>query len=67
MINVFRDITEERLAEARVRFLAEASTLLAVSLDVDATLADLAGLLVPRGGRLLHRRRASTTATCARS
>ena len=48
MINVFRDITEERDAEARLHFLAEAGTLLSSSLDYEATLADLAGLLVPR-------------------
>ena len=48
MINVFRDITEERVAEGRIRFLAEASTLLALSLDYEATLADLGHLLVPR-------------------
>ena len=48
VINVFRDITEERDAEARLHFLAEAGTLLSSSLDYEATLADLAGLLVPR-------------------
>jgi PAS domain S-box-containing protein len=48
VINVFHDITEERSAEARIRFLAEASTLLSASLDYEATLADLAHLLVPR-------------------
>ena len=48
VINVFRDITEERDAEARIHFLAEAGTLLSASLDYEATLADLARLLVPR-------------------
>ena len=48
VINVFHDITDERTAEARIRFLAEASTLLAASLDYEATLADLGHLLVPR-------------------
>ena len=48
VINVFHDITDERIAEARIRFLAEASTLLAASLDYEATLADLGHLLVPR-------------------
>ncbi|MBA2385241.1 MAG: PAS domain-containing protein, partial [Actinobacteria bacterium] len=47
VINVFRDITEERRAQSRVRFLVEASTLLAASLDYESTLADLARLLVP--------------------
>jgi PAS domain S-box-containing protein len=48
LVNVFHDITEERSAEARIRFLAEASTLLSASLDYEATLADLGRLLVPR-------------------
>ncbi len=48
VINVFQDVTEERSAEERIRFLGEASTILAASLDVDATLAELARLLVPR-------------------
>ncbi len=48
VVNVFHEITSERAAEERVRFLAETSTLLAASLDYEATLADLAGLLVPR-------------------
>ncbi len=42
------EFTEERQAEERLRFLAEASTLLSASLDYEATLADLAKLLVPR-------------------
>jgi PAS domain S-box-containing protein len=48
VINVFHDITDERNAEARIRFLAEASALLSTSLDYEATLADLGNLLVPR-------------------
>ena len=48
VINVFHDITKERNAQARLRYLAEASTLLSSSLDFEATLADLAHLLVPR-------------------
>ena len=48
VVNVFQDVTEERGADERIRFLGEASTILAASLDVDATLAELARLLVPR-------------------
>ena len=48
VINVFHDVTEQRLAEERMRFLAEAGSLLSASLDYEATLADVAGLLVPR-------------------
>jgi PAS domain S-box-containing protein len=48
VVNVFHDITSERLAEERIRFLAEASTLLSSSLDYEATLAELAQLLIPR-------------------
>jgi PAS domain S-box-containing protein len=48
VVNVFRDITSEHLEEERIHFLAEASALLSVSLDYEATLADLARLLVPR-------------------
>jgi PAS domain S-box-containing protein len=48
VINVFQDITEERDAEARIHFLGEASILLSASLDYEATLADVARLLVPR-------------------
>ena len=58
VINVFHDITDERSAEARIRFLAEASALLSTSLDYEATLADLGRLLV-RGSR--------TTASWTRS
>jgi PAS domain S-box-containing protein len=48
LVNVFHDITEERHAQERMRFLAEAGTLLSASLDYEATLADLARLLIPR-------------------
>jgi PAS domain S-box-containing protein len=44
---VARDITERKLAEARLRFLAEASRLLAGTLDYAGTLEKLAGLAVP--------------------
>jgi PAS domain S-box-containing protein len=44
---VARDITERKLAEQRLRFLAEASQLLAGSLDYRGTLESLAGLAVP--------------------
>ena len=43
-----RDITERKTAEARQQFLAEASTLLAASLDYNLTLENLAQLVVPR-------------------
>ncbi len=48
VILVFRDITERRRAEETQRFLAEASTLLASSLDYETTLASVAALAVPR-------------------
>jgi PAS domain S-box-containing protein len=48
VVNVFQDVTAERSAEARIRFLAEASAILSASLGVDETLAELAALLVPR-------------------
>jgi PAS domain S-box-containing protein len=48
VVNVFHDITKERREEERIRFLAEAGTLLSASLEYEATLADLAKLLVPR-------------------
>ena len=44
----FRDVTEQRRGEERLRFLAEASTLLASSLDYEGTLRSLAQLAVPR-------------------
>ena len=48
IVTVFHDITKERQEEERIHFLAEASTVLSASLDYEATLADLAQLLVPR-------------------
>ena len=48
VVNVFHDITKERREEERIHFLGEASTLLTSSLDYEATLAELARLLVPR-------------------
>ncbi|MDZ8105383.1 MAG: PAS domain S-box protein [Nostoc sp. DedQUE12a] len=42
-----RDITERRQAEDKQRFLAEASEILAGSLDYETTLATLARLVVP--------------------
>jgi PAS domain S-box-containing protein len=47
VLNVFHDVTEQRHAEERVRFLAEAGTLLSASLDFESTLAELATILVP--------------------
>ncbi|MBW3634487.1 MAG: PAS domain S-box protein, partial [Chloroflexi bacterium] len=44
---IARDITERTRAEAGQRFLSEASTLLASSLDYEATLARVAQLAVP--------------------
>ncbi len=43
----FRDITAERRREASQRFLVEASTVLASSLDYETTLASVARLAVP--------------------
>ncbi len=42
-----RDVTQERRAEAMQRFLARAGAVLASSLDVGATLRELANLAVP--------------------
>jgi PAS domain S-box-containing protein len=42
-----RDITERKQAEDSLRFLAEASAVLAGSLDYEATLTTVAGLAVP--------------------
>ena len=47
VINLFHEITESRLAEERLRFLGEASRALASSLDVEATLGEVARLAVP--------------------
>jgi PAS domain S-box-containing protein len=46
-ISVIRDITARKRAEAAQRFLAEASALLAASLDYETTLASVARLAVP--------------------
>ncbi|MDQ6603770.1 MAG: PAS domain S-box protein [Chloroflexota bacterium] len=46
-VNIFRDITESRRAEEAQRFLAEASALLAGSLDYETTLQRVAQLAVP--------------------
>ena len=48
VVLVFRDVTEKRREEDRRSFLAEASTLLASSLDYAATLTTVAQLAVPR-------------------
>jgi PAS domain S-box-containing protein len=45
--SISRDITERRRIEAEQRFLAEASAVLASSLDYEATLARVASLAVP--------------------
>ncbi|MCO5165108.1 MAG: GAF domain-containing protein [Planctomycetes bacterium] len=47
-VNVFRDVTEERRAEAAALFLADASAVLAASLDHETTLRSVARLAVPR-------------------
>ena len=44
----WRDVTTRRRADEAAHYLAEATTILASSLDHEATLADLARLLVPR-------------------
>lgn len=46
-VNVFRDITESRLADERALFLARATELLSASLDYEETLQALAALTVP--------------------
>ncbi len=48
VITVFHDVTDQRHAEERIRFLAETGTLFSAGLDYAATLAELAALLVPR-------------------
>ena len=47
MVLVFRDVTEHKRAEEALRFLAQASTVLASSLDYQATLDRVAQLAVP--------------------
>jgi PAS domain S-box-containing protein len=44
---IFRDIDDRRRHDERLRFLAEASTLLASSLDYETTLSNIAELAVP--------------------
>ena len=46
-INVFEDITEHKESELRARFLADAATLLASSLEYEATLQQVAELAIP--------------------
>jgi signal transduction histidine kinase len=48
VINLFKDVTAPKRAEEALRFLVEASTLLAESLDYQTRLAQLAHLAVPR-------------------
>ncbi len=47
-VSVFRDVTERWRADAALRFLADASAMLAESLDYETTLAQVARLAVPR-------------------
>ena len=47
-VNVWQDATAQKRAEAAQRFLSEAGEVLAASLDVEATLANIARLAVPR-------------------
>lgn len=44
---IFRDVDDRRRHDERLRFLAEASTLLSSSLDYETTLANVAELAVP--------------------
>ena len=46
-INVFEDITEHKESELRARFLADAATVLASSLDYEITLQQVSELAVP--------------------
>ncbi len=47
-VNIFQDITERKRAEESERFLAEASQVLASSLDYQTTLSSLASMAVPK-------------------
>jgi PAS domain S-box-containing protein len=47
-VNVWHDVTEQKETETSQVFLAEAGELLASSLDIEATLAHVAELAVPR-------------------
>ncbi|MCA1666356.1 MAG: PAS domain S-box protein [Thermomicrobia bacterium] len=47
-ISIFQDITERKRAEATTRFFADASAILAESLDYETTLQRIAELAVPR-------------------
>ena len=66
-VNVIEDITDVKRAELAQRFLAEASAVLASSLDYEQTLARIAQLAVPRLADWCARRRCPTTASCLRS
>ena len=46
-INIFQDVTEQHRLEEKLRFLAEASDVLASSLEYETTLASVAQLAVP--------------------
>jgi len=48
VVLVFRDVTERKLHESRQTFLADATRVLAESLDYEATVARVAQLAVPR-------------------
>lgn len=48
VLTVSRDITERKQAEDSQRFLADASTILSVSLDYEITWSNLAHLIVPQ-------------------
>ncbi len=49
-VNVWQDVTRQKRDEAAQRFLAEAGEVLSGSLDLDATMANIANLAVPRLG-----------------
>ena len=48
VVNIFRDITERKRQADATSFLAAASTILASTLDIDASLGELAEVAVPR-------------------